>query len=86
MPHWFILHLDTEYADEGLHIVIVQAQWITTKEFFILDSNEPVREPLRRPVFDEAPIFPVPAGIAFTSQVTVCELLLKALRSEEHLA
>ena len=66
--NWFIFHLDTAHANEGLYIVTAQTQSVVTRESFVLDSHEPVREPITGPVFDTAPVFSVPANIAFTSQ------------------
>jgi len=65
--NWFIFHLDTAQANEGLHIVVAQTQSVTTAERFVLDNTEPVRQPTEGPVFDDAPVFQVPAGVAFSS-------------------
>jgi hypothetical protein len=65
---WFIFHLDASQANEGLYIVTSQTQSVARSESFILDANEPVREPLTGTVFADAPVYPVPANIAFTSQ------------------
>ena len=66
--NWFIFHLNTAYANEGLYIVTAQTQSVVTRESFFLDSYEPVREPITGPIFDTAPVFSVPVNIAFTSQ------------------
>ena len=66
--NWFIFHLDTTDANEGLYIVTAQTQSVVTRESFFLDSQEPVREPNTGPIFDTAPVFLVPVDIAFTSQ------------------
>jgi hypothetical protein len=51
-------------ATKGLYILTTPVQMITPMEFFVLDASEPLREPQ-----DSEPIFPVPSGIAFTSQM-----------------
>lgn len=66
--NWFIFHLDTLNASEGISYVVAQTQSITTRESFTLDSSEPTRQPLEEPVFDDAPMFLVPSDIAFTDQ------------------
>lgn len=66
---WFIFHLDTQQADEGKYSVMVQTQSVTRLARFLLDANEPVREPIRGSVFDRAPVFSVPPGIAFSHRL-----------------
>jgi hypothetical protein len=63
---WFIFHLNTQQADQGSYLVQVQTQSATTLERFRLDAHEPVRQPIEGPGFDQAPVFSVPDGIAFT--------------------
>jgi len=60
---WFVFLLDTTNADEGLYIVVVQTPGVTTSEYFRLDANEPLRQPI-----NTGPTFMIPAGIAFISQ------------------
>lgn len=67
--NWLIFHLDTAQANEGLYIVLAGTQSVVCTEIFLLDSNEPLRKRIQGPVFDEAPVFLVPAEIAFTSQL-----------------
>ena len=68
VSNWFVFHLDTAQDNEGLYIVTSRTQSVTRSEFFILNSNDPVREPLTGTVFADAPVFLVPIGIAYTSQ------------------
>ena len=67
--NWFIFHLNTTYANEGLYIVTAQTQSVVASESYSLDSQAPVREPITGPIFDTAPVFSVPVNIAFTSQL-----------------
>ena len=55
--------LDTTHADEGLYLLITRAQPVTVGAYFILDADQPLREPI-----GDGAIFPVPCCIAFTSQ------------------
>jgi hypothetical protein len=68
LSNWFIFHLDTTQANEGLYIVTSQTHSVTRNESFVLDSNEPVREPLTGTLYVDAPIFLIPPNIAYTSQ------------------
>jgi hypothetical protein len=68
VPGWFIFHLDTAQANEGLYIVTSQTYSVTRNESFVLDSNEPVREPLTGTIYVDAPIFLIPSNIAYISQ------------------
>jgi len=57
---WFELVLDTTGTDEGLYIVVAATPTVSAAQFFTVEANQRVREPV-----SDGPIFPVPAGIAF---------------------
>lgn len=60
---WFVFLLNTKEAENGLYMVHVQTQGLEKTEFFRLDPNEPVRQP----IFSAVEIM-IPPGSAFTEQ------------------
>jgi hypothetical protein len=59
----FRLVLDTTGADEGLYVVVAATPTALAAQFFIVDANQRVRDPV-----GDGPIFPVPAGSAFSER------------------
>jgi hypothetical protein len=68
---WFVFLLNTKDAEDGLYMVHVQTPDLEKTEFFRLDPNEPLRQPI-----NSGPEYMIPAGIDFTKQ----ELLPAVLR------
>jgi hypothetical protein len=60
---FFDFNLKTSNAENGLYMVHVQTPGLERTEFFKLDPNEPVRQPI-----NSGPEYTIPAGIAFTNQ------------------
>jgi hypothetical protein len=60
---WCQFQLDTAYAEEGLYIVVTQADSVAAAERFVLATDQPLRDPM-----GDGPIFPVPYNIAFSNQ------------------
>jgi photosystem II stability/assembly factor-like uncharacterized protein len=58
-----VFQLDTSEADEGAYVIRVESSKSTSRRF-ILDENEPLREPVAI-----GQSFLVPAGIAFTTTI-----------------
>lgn len=80
--HWWCqFQLDTAYAEEGLYIVVTQADSVTAAERFVMATDQPLREPI-----GDGPIFPVPRNIAFSAQqllpIAVNENLSEAVLTE----
>jgi hypothetical protein len=55
--------LDTTDADEGLYIVVAATPTASAAQFFTVNVNQRVRD-----LVWDGPIFPVPAGIAFSER------------------
>jgi hypothetical protein len=60
---WFVFLLDTSNADDGLYMVHVQTPGLEKTEYFKLEANQPLRQPI-----NTGPRFMIPAGSAFTNQ------------------